>query len=102
MGTRSDSYDDAIALARNRVNLTVIGYIRKNPAAHVADILQGTRVPAGTLGRVLHVLVQLNVLDVDVPSDKRSSAHRFRYTLNEHRVEELLAALHFAFRGAHE
>ncbi|WP_414843727.1 MarR family transcriptional regulator [Microbacterium sp. Leaf320] len=93
MSAESDSYIDAAALVRTRVHIRVIDFVRENPGAHVADILEGTAISRGTLGRVLRVLAELNVLVVDLPFDKRSSARRFRYTLNEARIDDLLAAL---------
>lgn len=93
----SDQYDAAARLVQSRVHLRVVDFVRENPGTHVSDILSGTGVPQGTLGRVLGVLVDINVLTVDVPLEKRSSANRFRYTLDEDRIGELLDTLRAAF-----
>ncbi|MCS3442158.1 hypothetical protein [Microbacterium phyllosphaerae] len=97
MAIASDQYAAAATLVRNRVHLRVVDFVRANPRAHVVDILNGTGIPQGTLGRVLRALVDINVLTVDVPPEKRSSANRFRYTVDEDRIDELLATLYDTF-----
>lgn len=93
------SYDDAVTLVRNRTHLRVVEYIREHPAAYVSDILDGTETPKGTLGRVLRALVELGVLTIDVPPEKRGTGRNYRYTVDETRVRELLTALETELLG---
>jgi DNA-binding transcriptional ArsR family regulator len=99
MPVNADPYDDAVFLVRNRTHLRVVGYIREHPGAYVSDILDGTDTPRGSLGRLLRALVELDVLTIDVPPEKRGTGRNFRYTVNESRVRELLAALHAELLG---
>jgi len=92
-------FDDAINLVRNRAHLRVVEYIRENPGAYLSDILAGTDTPRGSLGRVLRTLVELDVVTIDVPPEKRGTGRNFRYTVNETRVRQILAALHAELLG---
>jgi len=87
-------FDDAVNLVRNRAHLRVVEYIRENPGAYLSDILAGTDTPRGSLGRVLRTLVT-----IDVPPEKRGTGRNFRYTVNETRVRQILAALHAELLG---
>ena len=78
-------FDDAVNLVRNRAHLRVVEYIRENPGAYLSDILAGTDTPRGSLGRVLRTLVELDVVTIDVPPEKRGTGRNFRYTVNEKR-----------------
>ena len=73
-------FDDAVNLVRNRAHLRVVEYIRENPGAYLSDILAGTDTPRGSLGRVLRTLVELDVVTIDVPPEKRGTGRNFRYT----------------------
>ena len=92
-------FDDAVNLVRNRAHLRVVEYIRENPGAYLSDILAGTDTPRGSLGRVLRTLVELAVVTIDVPPEKRGTGRNFRYTVNETRVRQILAALHAELLG---
>lgn len=92
-------FDDAVNLVRNRAHLRVVEYIRENPGAYLSDILAGTDTPRGSLGRVLRTLVELDVVTIDVPPEKRGTGRNFRYTVNEKRVRQILAALHVELLG---
>ncbi|MFD8770950.1 MULTISPECIES: helix-turn-helix domain-containing protein [Microbacterium] len=92
-------FDDAVNLVRNRAHLRVVEYIRENPGAYLSDILAGTDTPRGSLGRVLRTLVELDVVTIDVPPEKRGTGRNFRYTVNETRVRQILAALHAELLG---
>lgn len=92
-------FDDAVNLVRNRAHLRVVEYIRENPGAYLSDILAGTVTPRGSLGRVLRTLVELDVVTIDVPPEKRGTGRNFRYTVNETRVRQILAALHAELLG---
>lgn len=92
-------FDDAVNLVRNRAHLRVVEYIRENPGAYLSDILAGTDTPRGSLGRVLRTLVELDVVTIDVPPEKRGTGRNFRYTVNEARVRQILAALHAELLG---
>ncbi|MDQ0729100.1 hypothetical protein [Microbacterium sp. W4I20] len=94
-----DLYDDAVNLVRNRTHLRVVEYIRGHPGAYVSDILEGSDTPRGSLGRVLRALLELDVLTIDVPPEKRGTGRNFRYTVNEVRVRQLLTALHTELLG---
>ena len=84
---------------RNRAHLRVVEYIRENPGAYLSDILAGTDTPRGSLGRVLRTLVELDVVTIDVPPEKRGTGRNCRYTVNETRVRQILAALHAELLG---
>lgn len=92
-------FDDAVNLVRNRAHLRVVEYIRENPGAYLSDILEGTDTPRGSLGRVLRTLVELDVVTIDVPPEKRGTGRNFRYTVNEKRVRQILTALHAELLG---
>ena len=92
-------FDDAVNLVRNRAHLRVVEYIRENPGAYLSDILAGTDTPRGSLGRVLRTLVELDVVTIDVPPEKRGTGRNFRYTVNETRVRQILTALHTELLG---
>lgn len=77
----------------------MVEYIRENPGAYLSDILAGTDTPRGSLGRVLRTLVELDVVTIDVPPEKRGTGRNFRYTVNETRVRQILAALHAELLG---
>ncbi len=93
------AFDDAIALVRSRTHLRVVEYVREHPDAYVSDILEGTDTPRGSLGRVLRSLVELEVLTIDVPPEKRGTGRNYRYNVNEPRVRGLLAALETELLG---
>lgn len=93
MSVESDSYDDAVALVGNRNYLSVISYLRENQAAYRSDILEGTGVPVGSLGRALRELVELDILTIDVDPEKQGTGRNYRYTVNETRVRRLFAVL---------
>lgn len=99
MPATPDLFDDAVNLVRNRAHLRVVEYIRENPGAYLSDILAGTDTPRGSLGRVLRTLVELDVVTIDVPPEKRGTGRNFRYTVNETRVRQILAALHAELLG---
>jgi hypothetical protein len=99
MPTTPDLFDDAVNLVRNRTHLRVVQYIRENPGAYLSDILEGTDTPRGSIGRVLRTLLELDVLTIDVPPEKRGTGRNFRYTVNENRVRKLLTALHTELLG---
>lgn len=99
MPATPDLFDDAVNLVRNRAHLRVVQYIRENPGAYLSDILEGTDTPRGSLGRVLRTLLELDVLAIDVPPEKRGTGRNFRYTVNEDRVRKLLTALHTELLG---
>jgi len=99
MPATPDLFDDAVNLVRNRAHLRVVQYIRENPGAYLSDILEGTDTPRGSLGRVLRTLLELDVLAIDVPPEKRGTGRNFRYTVNEDRVRKLLTALHAELLG---
>lgn len=94
MPVESDSYDDAVTLVGNRRHLPVIQHLRKHPGSRVADIFDSTGIPLGTLGRILRLLVDLEVLTIDVKPENRSTGRSYRYAVNDARVADLLAALH--------
>ena len=93
------AYNDAIALVRNRTNLRVVEYVREHPDAYLSDILEGTKTPRGSLGRILRSLVELEVLTIDVPADKRGTGRNYRYNVNDARVRSLVAALETELLG---
>ena len=99
MPATPDLFDDAVNLVRNRAHLRVVEYIRENPGAYLSDILAGTDTPRGSLGRVLRTLVELDVVTIDGPPEKRGTGRNFRYTVNETRVRQILAALHAELLG---
>ena len=99
MPATPELFDDAVNLIRNRTHLRVVEYIREHPNVYVSDILEGTEIPRGTLGRILRVLVELDVLTIDVPPEKRSSGRIFRYSVNETRVRSLMEALQAELLG---
>ncbi|WP_218682945.1 helix-turn-helix domain-containing protein [Microbacterium sp. BF1] len=99
MPATPDLFDDAVNLVRNRAHLRVVEYIRENPGAYLSDILAGTDTPRGSLGRVLRTLVELDVVTIDVPPEKRGTGRNFRYTVNETRVRQILTALHTELLG---
>lgn len=102
MSVESDSYDDladVAAVVGSRNQLRVVEYLRENPAAYYSDILDGTDVPRGSLGRVLHELVERGVLTIDVQPEKRGTGRNFRYTVNENRVRQVLARLESILLG---
>lgn len=99
MPVESDSYDAAVALAGNRTHLRIVAYLRKNPAAYRSDILDGTDVPLGSLGRALRELVELDILNIDVQPEKRGTGRNYRYTVNEARVRRLVAELEAELLG---
>lgn len=93
------AFDDAITLVRNRTHLRVVEYVREHPDAYLSDILEGTNTPRGSLGRILRSLVELDVLTIDVPSEKRGTGRNYRYNINEPRVRSLLSALETELLG---
>lgn len=99
MSVDSDSIDDVVVLVGSRTHLRVVEFLRKNPAAYHSDILEGTDVPRGSLGRALRELVELDILNIDVQPEKRGTGRNYRYTVNETRVRRLLAALESELLG---
>lgn len=99
MPATPDLFDDAVKLVRSHAQLRVVEYIRENPGAYLSDILDGTDTPRGSLSRVLRTLVELDVLTIDVPPEKRGTGRNFRYTINENRIRELLSTLHDELLG---
>lgn len=99
MPVDSDSFDDVVGLVGSRTHLRVVEYLRKNPGAYHSDILDGTGVPRGSLGRALRELVERSILTIDVPHEKRGTGRNFRYTVNETRVRRLLAELESTLLG---
>lgn len=99
MPVESGSYDAAVSLAGNRNYLSIISYLRENPASYRSDILDGTGVPLGSLGRALRELVELGILTIDVQPEKQGTGRNYRYTVNEARVRQLLAVLESTLLG---
>lgn len=99
MSVESDPYQDMVTLVGNPAHFRIIRYVRENPGVYVSDIIEGTGMPRGTLGRILRILVDIDVLTVDVPPEKRTSGRIFRYAVNETRVQDLLAVLHTEILG---
>lgn len=97
MPENSDIIDAAHDFVRNRAHARILEFIRENPNAYVSDILDGTDMPRGSLGRTLRTLVELDVLTIDVPPEKRGTGRNYRYNVNEPRVASLLQALETEF-----
>ena len=95
-----DSYDAAVGLVRSHTHVSLVQYLRKNPGAYVSDILDGTDIPRGSLGRALRELVELNILTIDVQPEKRGTGRNYRYTVNTTHVRDLLSVLRTELLGS--
>ena len=90
--------DAAYALVRSRDRILLVDYIRRNPAAFVDDILEGTAIPRGSLGQHLRALEGIGVLCLDLPDNKRHG-RAVRYSVDEVRTVELVGSLTQALIG---
>jgi DNA-binding transcriptional ArsR family regulator len=88
---RDDDVEAAVQLAGSRPRHEIVRYLSEHGPSFRSEISEGTGMVGGALGVHLDRLLDIGVVEADIPEGMRAG-RAVRYTLRPERVKHLLDA----------
>lgn len=93
-GPAHESYaEDAINALRNDLDVTILGYVRKNPRVTRAMISDALQIPRVTVSKGIERLIGADLLLADPPREEATRGQWVVYTVNEPQLTEMMIRL---------